>query len=43
MNLRFTDLVFILTKTYLCLYPFEKQAIGKEAHFKILNLFLDVI
>lgn len=41
MNLRFIDPVFILTKTYLCLCHFENQAIGTEASFKLLHLFLD--
>ena len=43
MNLKFTDLVFILMKIYLCLYPFENQATGTEANFKILIHFLDII
>lgn len=43
MNLKFTDLVFILMKIYLCLYHFENQAIGTEANFKILILFLDIV
>lgn len=43
MNLKFTDLVFILMKIYLCLYHFENQAIGTEANFKNLILFLDIV